>query len=194
MEEFKNLTSAGHVLVDTFLTNVGDQKGKLDTPLGFTIKSNINFLKGRSELSDSKFLEFEIEEGVEDYQEMPNKYETRFLINDLRFSKNYTKTLQSWKGTVMEIGEASFVGELEDLTHGGTKEIAEFELDTVSPDDRKLVQLGAAFYWNIGYRMNNGQITKESLIRFQRLIDWDSDDFDKASDRATELFENLKFE
>lgn len=194
MEEFKNLTSAEHVLLDTFLTNVGDPKGKMDAPLEFAIKSNINFLKGRSEVSDSKFLDFDIEEGSEDYQEMPNKYETRFLINDLRFSKNYTKTLQSWKGIVIGIEDDLFVGELEDLTNGGTKEIAEFDLETVSPDDRTLVQSGAAFYWNIGYRMNNGQITKESLIRFQRLIDWDSDDFDKASDRATELFENIKFE
>jgi hypothetical protein len=145
-------------------------------------------------VTDSKFLDFELEEGVEDYQEIPILNESRYLINGLRFSKNYTKALQSWKGIVAEIGDGFFVGELEDLTNGGTKEIAEFDLETVSPDDKKLVQLGAAFYWNIGYRMNNGQITKESLIRFQRLIDWDSDDFDKACDRANELFENLKFE
>ncbi|MCS4434210.1 hypothetical protein [Aquiflexum gelatinilyticum] len=194
MEEFKSVTFARQVIVDANLTNVGDKIGRQNSPMDFTINSKINFLKSKLETSDSKISDFENDEVIKEYFVMPNRFESKFMINDLRFSKNYSTVLQSWKGVVIEINEGSFVGELEDLTLGGTKEIADFDLDTVSPDDKKLVQLGAAFYWNVGYRMTNGQITKESLIRFQRLIDWDLDDYNIAADRASELFENLIFE
>lgn len=113
---------------------------------------------------------------------------------DLKFSKNYSNSLQSWKGNVVSIEDEFFVAELEDLTHGGTREIAEIELMSVSPDDQNLVQIGAAFYWNIGYKMNQGQITKESIIRFQRLINWDEEDYNNAADRASDLFDNINID
>ena len=112
----------------------------------------------------------------------------------MEYLKNYSNNLQSWTGHVIEIKKASFVAELEDTTNKGTKELAEIEISAVSPDDCPLVELGAVFYWTIGAKMNRGQISKESIIRFQRIQDWNENDYDNVTDRASKLFENLKFE
>jgi len=107
---------------------------------------------------------------------------------------NYSITLQKWKGHVTEIKESSFTAELQDLTNPGTKEIAKFDFDDISPDDKKLIGIGAVFYWSVGYRNENGQTIKESIIRFQRLVDWNESDFNKAADRASYLEKNLNIQ
>lgn len=107
---------------------------------------------------------------------------------------NYSTTLQKWKGIVTEITESGFKAELEDQTNPGTKEVASFDLEEISPDDQKLIEIGAVFYWSIGYKNQNGQVTKESLIRFQRIADWKEKDYDAAADRASSIYESLNFE
>lgn len=194
MEENRSLTFADQAIIDTELTSI-KSKEKDFTPFEYALKSSIKNWVAEDvpeyEISSSRFRniqeEFEKALKVKDYQ-------TDLITRDIKYLRNYSTTLQSWKGVVVEIKEDFFVAELDDLTNGGTKEIAEIELFSVSPDDRKLVSVGASFYWNIGYKMNNGQITKESLIRFQRIIDWNEDDYDQAADRASELFENINFD
>lgn len=194
MEENRSLTFADQAVIDTELTSIKSKEKDL-TPFEFALKSSIkNWVAedvSEYEISSSRFRniqeEFEKALTVKDYQ-------TDMVTRDIKYLRNYSTTLQSWKGVVVEIKEDCFVAELDDLTNGGTKEIAEIELFSVSPDDRKLVSVGASFYWNIGYKMNNGQITKESLIRFQRIIDWNEDDYNQAADRASELFENINFD
>ena len=194
MEENRSLTFADQAIIDTELTSIKSKEKDL-TPFEFALKSSIkNWVAedvSEYEISSSRFRniqeEFEKALAVKDYQ-------TDLVSRDIKYLRNYSTTLQSWKGVVVEIKEDFFVAELDDLTNGGTKEIADIELFSVSPDDRKLVSVGASFYWNIGYKMNNGQITKESLIRFQRMIDWNEDDYDQAADRASELFENINFD
>lgn len=194
MEENRSLTFADQVVIDTELTSIKSEVKEL-TPFEFALESSIKNLVNNDlserEISSSRFRG--IQEEFEKAISLKNYQRDRFT-KDFRYLRNYSTTLQSWKGVVVEIKEDYFVAELDDLTNGGTKEIAEIELFSVSPDDKKLVSLGASFYWNIGYKMNNGQITKESVIRFQRIIDWNEEDFDQAIDRAADLFENLKFE
>lgn len=51
--------------------------------------------------------------------------------------------------------------------------------------------MGSVFYWSIGYKTVNGQLIKTSILRFQRILDWDEERFDKAADRASKLFNFL---
>ncbi len=194
MEENRSLTFADQAVIDTELTSI-KSKEKAPTPFEFALKSSIKNWVSEDileyEISSSRF--HNIQEEFEKILTVKN-YQRDLVTRDIKYLRNYSTTLQSWKGVVVEIKEDSFVAELEDLTNGGTKEIAEVELFSVSPDDRKLVSEGASFYWNIGYKMNYGQITKESLIRFQRIIDWNEDDYDQAADRASDLFENINFD
>lgn len=108
--------------------------------------------------------------------------------------KNYSKTLQSWIGHVVEIKDDVFIAELIDKTNGGTKEIAEFEMDSVSPSDIPLLKLGSSFYWSISKKNLNGQIINESFIRFQRVINWTFDDIDRVNEKTNNFLNNIKFE
>src|SRR5450432_3570477 len=74
-----------------------------------------------------------------------------------RDSLNHFSKTQRWVGHISKIGKTDFEAKLEDLTNPGTYEIAEFDLEEISPEDRLLVQRGATFYWSIGYSHDNGQ-------------------------------------
>jgi len=63
----------------------------------------------------------------------------------------------------------------------GTFEMGRFDLREVSEEDRSLLVEGAVFYWSIGYSRINGQVQKQSNIRFQRLIPLDDDFIDQFS-------------
>lgn len=67
------------------------------------------------------------------------------------------------------IYENSFEAKLVDKNDDSTFEIAEFDFDEISNGDLKLLKVGAIFYWSVGYASQNGQITKQSLLRFKHL-------------------------
>jgi hypothetical protein len=107
-------------------------------------------------------------------------------LNDVQFSENenfYTLT-QRWRGTVLKVSSDEFSAKLEDLNDGGTNEYAEFYFNEISKDDKPLVSKGAVFYWSLGYANDKGSIKKESLIRFQRLPEWSTEEVDSAIDKA----------
>lgn len=106
----------------------------------------------------------------------------------------YSKNIQKWKGHVISVEGDTFKAKLNDLIEKGTHEIGEFELAEVSQEDRSLVKNGAAFYWSLGYSLRGGQVTKESVIRFQRILIWDQEDYDEAEDRAEDLYNSISWE
>lgn len=108
--------------------------------------------------------------------------------------KSYFNKTQKWIGHVIEIEEGFFKAKLNDLTKSGTYEIGEFDLSEISEEDQPLIQEGSTFYWSIGYANEGGQVKKESIIRFQRLINWNESDYNEATDRASELSKNLKWD
>ena len=110
--------------------------------------------------------------------------------------KNYQKKTQTWKGVVIEDYPDTFTAKLEDLGEDEitTFEIAEFDKQEVSPADLSLLSLGAVFYWSVGYDMRNGQITKVSDVRFQRLVNWSEEEFDRATDRAEYFLNNISWD
>lgn len=181
-------------VLDSSLTNINGNIEYDSIPFNL-VKGSINtFLSHKKlEVEFSGSFDQEGRDTFEVSDDLKKVYYDQMLTN-VKYLKNYSRTLQSWKGIIVELFDEHFICELEDLTNGGTKEIAQIELSNVSPDDKELVEIGASFYWNIGIKMNNGQLTKESIIRFQRIISWDSEDFDEAADRAAELFQNLKIE
>ncbi len=62
------------------------------------------------------------------------------------------RIVQCWEGTVTDLDATSFIAQLRDQTNREHPlEQAEFSRDEVDEDDLKLLQLGAVFYWSIGY-------------------------------------------
>ena len=109
-------------------------------------------------------------------------------------SKLYFKQTLNWIGHVLEINEDHFVARLDETNNPGTYEVAEFDFEDVSGFDKKLIKLGAVFYWSVGYAVRSGQVMKESFIRFQRLPAWNLEELDTVIDQSTELRKNLKWE
>ena len=184
MEEFKPLTSSDQILIDNQLTEEGRNDSSRNLPFHYAILNEVRSL-GVSEVNDSSSLPWSGK----------NINTPPFHISrSIEYLKNYSNNLQSWVGHVVEIKDLTFVAELDDLTNPGTKETAEIEFSSVSPDDCSLVELGAVFYWSIGAKMNRGQISKESIIRFQRVSAWEENEYDSAADRASDLFKSINFE
>lgn len=107
--------------------------------------------------------------------------------------KNYYTQTQRWLGTIHEINEDCFNAKLEDLNVGGTNEFAEFSFSEVSKEDVSLITLGGVFYWSVGYANYKGQVKKESIIRFQRLPQWTTEDIDNVVDQVREESKNSKW-
>ncbi|TSJ34916.1 hypothetical protein FO440_24055 [Mucilaginibacter corticis] len=117
-------------------------------------------------------------------------------LNNRNFNtyREYYKEAQNWVGHIIELKEDSFVAKLEDLHHPATYEIASFDFNDVSPEDKKLIGLGNVFYWSVGYAVRNSQVIKESFIRFQRLPSWTVAQFDTIADNARSLSNSLKWD
>jgi hypothetical protein len=177
---------------NTFGVEVNFTAENVEAPLKETFISSIEkgiALTKEKNLPDTKDL-IPDEASQDTYFELSNLLSGKWNYAPV----NYFSKVQKWVGNVIEINDKSFMGKLKDLTQEGTDEIAEFDLKEVSPEDIELVKLGAGFYWSIGYANKNGQVKKESILRFQRLSAWTVYEFDKVSDRARYLSENLKWE
>lgn len=80
------------------------------------------------------------------------------------------KTLQSWVGLVESVAGETFVARITDEKNSANPiEEVELPVDEVSASDRSLLQVGATFYWSIGYETSrDGQLRRVSAIRFAR--------------------------
>lgn len=107
---------------------------------------------------------------------------------------NYMSKSQNWVGHVIEINNDEFTAKLEDKNNPTTYELAEFSVEDVSHGDREMLKLGALFYWSVGYANQDGQVLKQSLLRFKRSVDITEAEFDTISNNANEIFNNLTWD
>lgn len=106
----------------------------------------------------------------------------------------FSKKTQRWIGHVIKIEGKKFFAHLDDITNSGTNEVGEFDTSEVSPGDLELLEKGAIFYWSIGDTIINGQLKKESLIRFKRSINLSTVEVDRIKDRADDLLKKISWE
>lgn len=204
MEKFKDITSADQILIDNTVSEVSDKQHIQSIPFYYAVEDYVNSYKLMSEASNNLFptSSFYITENEsardldEDFElyklrNNPVKFPPYQVSRSVNQYKKWSHLIQNWLGHITKINSTFFWAELQDLIKPGTIEIGRFEISTVSPDDRKLIKMGAAFYWNISVKMNKGQLSKESIIRFQRLVDWNESDFDNAIDRSSRLFDKF---
>jgi hypothetical protein len=101
---------------------------------------------------------------------------------------SYFKSLESWVGRVISIEEGGqFSALVVSDKHPETRETAEFSVDEISDDDQSLVQVGANFYWSIGYQIDAyGGRSTASVLRFQRLRHWTRKELELARTKSAE--------
>ena len=90
-----------------------------------------------------------------------------------------------WRGVVLKIYEDCFLCRLVDQDGNSPDEEAEILLTEISDEDLQLIDIGAVFYWSIGYQINpSGTRTRSSIIRFRRLPVWRSEELSEAQKKA----------
>lgn len=177
---------------------------------GIEVKSNVSISQWSPDISNS----LETVEGLlpfinklfpESSNSSPNNLMMENLVvedkelvesgsSSLFWLKRYTKkprvfnsTLKC-EGLVLSVEGDEFTAKLIDLNKIAADEIAVFPFNEISDDDKRLVQPGAVFYWNVGYEtLPSGQKNRSSVIRFRRLPAWSPKDLQKAEERADHL-------
>jgi hypothetical protein len=119
-----------------------------------------------------------------------NEQLSKLLTNTDDNKRNYICNSLNWTGYVIDIKEDSFTAKLMD-SNNATYEIADFDKKDISESDLSLFSIGSTFYWSIGYANHDGQVTKQSLIRFKRSTDISMDEFDSIIDNAKKLKEGI---
>lgn len=124
-----------------------------------------------------------------DYK-FPQKISFDFLGRGNSYAKKFTKM----KGFVTSIEDDYFTAYLFEKDVEGAYEEGEFNIEDIDKDDRDLFKIGGVFYWTFGHFVLNGQVKKMSEIRFQRLPNLSTDEFDRIYDEAKELNDSLDWD
>jgi hypothetical protein len=100
--------------------------------------------------------------------------------------------LKSYNGFVTAVSEQSFTARL--YTSGSDYPVmeAEFDLEELSLEDRKLVAEGAALVWTMGYHDQESR-KRESLIYMRRRPGWDKKEIEQAKLATEELTRDIQW-
>jgi len=150
-----------------------------------TLPSKLEVVRGQNNASDASLA------AVQDKERDISFITPNIEAADVHRSRSYFKKPQNWIGFVTQISSDGFSARLNDKTNSSTSEEAEFDLEDVSNGDSKLLKIGAVFYWSVGYANQNGQIIKQSILRFKRDANMSDTEFDFLADRASELNNNI---
>ena len=102
------------------------------------------------------------------------------------------RSLQRWVGIITDVKHELFYAKVNDLTNEkNPPEIAEIPIEEISPEQRKHIEIGAVFYWNIGYLDASGTRYRQSFIRFRNIPLLNEEDLEKADQKARKLKEYL---
>jgi hypothetical protein len=92
---------------------------------------------------------------------------------------------QEFIGRVDDVDEETFRATLVTRSEPDEQEVAEIEIEEVSPRDRHLLTPGRIFYWVIGYRDEAyGQRRGVSSIHFRKLVNLSAHQEQIADERA----------
>jgi len=176
-----------HWILDTEYTNPNDESKEKRIVLD-SINSLVEKNKELkySEKGNTKFIDSDEEHFID---KIPN-----INLRKTPFYKNYISKAQNWIGYVLSIDEDSFYAKLEDKNEPTTTETASFDKEEVSNGDLDLLKVGASFYWSVGYANQNGQVTKQSLIRFKRAINITEEEFEEIAEKADKLHDDLNWD
>lgn len=95
---------------------------------------------------------------------------------------------RQWEGVVAEVGDASFVAVIKDLSDPRIEEEdVELSINGVRADDLPLLKPGAVFYWSIGDEDTPRGRERKSLVVFRRLPGWTERDLQRVKARAAAL-------
>lgn len=104
----------------------------------------------------------------------------------------FYKRVESWVGVIEELLESSFIAKLE-TKENSTFERATFDFDVVSPEDKSFLQVGAIFYWSVGFENFKGQVSRRSMLRFKRARELRDEEVNEVLDDIKVIDDNINW-
>jgi hypothetical protein len=101
--------------------------------------------------------------------------------------------LKRWEGSVTAINGNVITAEVVDLdSQIPLKEEIEIEFEDISEEDKSLVEIGAVFYWSVGYSTSiDRTVMRGSVFRFRRLPAWSRSELLRSKTYAKNLKNEL---
>jgi hypothetical protein len=98
------------------------------------------------------------------------------------------QALKRWEGVVVAVNGEDFMARLHNLDNPSEYDVeAVIPVDEITESDKVQLEIGAVFYWTIGYRIETyGQKSSVSTIRFRRLPVWTAQDRKRLRKLASE--------
>jgi hypothetical protein len=163
--------------------------------LSYDYQVILNLLESKIEHIANREIAFDVHNTFYHYGQDDKLFFVPNVFNKPLFNyKDYISKTQNWIGYINEISETEFSATLVDKNDPTTYELAQFDMNEVSNGDLGLLKLGAIFYWSVGIAHQNGQIIKQSLIRFKRSVELTVEEFDEIIDKADELSNTIIWE
>lgn len=181
--------------------NIGDdaQSADLSTPIGTLSSWLPTYSKFLKELAVDSEIEFSNLTQSKTEISQPEQAEKIFKeadllskiveVSRLESRPETFRVLQSWECVVKAFDIQRIVAVTKDLINrDNPDEEIEVDLETIPEADHDLIQLGAVFYWHVGYLKDaKGTVMRGSVFRFRRLPAWSRKDIENASLKADEL-------
>jgi len=148
-------------------------------------------------------IETELEEAIEHNKqqtESNERIDKVIYLPEFKKLPSPTETpfarLQEWEGYVQSVSDNEFTASLFDITNkrGIEDEEADFSIEDLTEDDKKLLKPGAVFRWLIGYRTIGGTKERSSKIVFRRLPQWTDSDLAAAAEKVEFFARKTKWE
>lgn len=114
------------------------------------------------------------------------------VLPDRPQPREYFKTLEKWRGRVLEVNGSTFRALLSPVTGAELEKEAEIRTNEIDDEDRHLLRNGAAFYWSVGYLDRPSGRIRASVLRFSRIPPLSSRDIARAKKRAKEYEDFFK--
>ena len=101
---------------------------------------------------------------------------------------------QVFAGFVTRIKDYEIIARISDITNPSQpEEEVIFDISEIDEREHSLLELGAQFYWHIGYKQGH-KISRQrfSVIRLRRLPQWTKDELESSKQIAKEYAEFFK--
>jgi hypothetical protein len=122
-----------------------------------------------------------------------SRYRVRWAQPDPKPVGDIYELKEKFDGVVLSVGKDSFDARLFPSLVNDEPVEAEFPKDELSAEDQKLLEPGAMFVLNIGYRMSGSSRRRESFFYLRRMPAMTDEEVNRASVRASQYRNDLQW-
>jgi len=157
----------------------------------FRIKENESIITANSSISNIRIVNRADSANIYTNKNFPSLNEglgKMIYINRNRSPIINTADIkQKWEGYVVSVKDNTFIARIIPTKGEGVKQQVEIRKTEIPLYQQESIEIGAVFYWSIGYFDTSTGRKKKSIIDFRRRLKWDIVDFQKIQSKVDKL-------